>query len=98
MGSATLPIHSPTVLRSRSIDTLPNTDVNSNDQMALHKWKEAPSQAPLGGCDFRPLALGVLRRLAGALEADFLALFDARVAGEQASLAQGRAEGRVVLQ
>ena len=34
------------------------------------------------------LALGVLRRLAGALQADLFALLDARVAGEEAGLAE----------
>src|SRR5260221_878812 len=41
------------------------------------------------------LALGVLRRLAGTLEAVLLALLHARVAREEAGLAQGRPEGLV---
>src|SRR5207245_2251005 len=40
--------------------------------------------------DGRPLALAVLGRLAGLLQAVLLALFDPRVTGEEAGLLQGR--------
>src|SRR4051812_29689765 len=55
----------------------------------------ASANAEQPGCDAL-LALRVLRRLAGALQAVLLALLDARVAREEPGLAQRRAHGFVV--
>src|SRR5258707_15864331 len=68
----------------------PNTSVASPQEYSAGAARGPTSGAPQGAGSARALALGVLRGLAGALEAVFLALLHTRVAREEAGVPQLR--------
>src|SRR5436190_22669293 len=82
--------------RPRAASTAPAAESGRKRGPAVNGRVNHPTDRRAVGCAARS-ALGVLRSLAGLLQAVLLALGDARVAGQEAGLLQGGAVVGVVL-